>query len=432
MKKKVKNVLVFPGGTEVGLEIFRSLRYCKEVILFGVSNGVIEHSTFVYKNFEIIPNVDENECLLKLNELIEKWKIDCIYPANPLVIDFLNKNRDLIKCKLILASKKVVNLTRSKLQTYKFFNTLLPIPKIYSQSSKKIKFPVFIKPSSSYGSQGTQFIKSQYQFDGIKIKKNEIVSEFLPGKEYTVDCFSDKYKRLIFIGPRTRERIRMGTSMHCEVPKRETIKKLEEFAYIIQKNIDLTGAWFFQVKEDANGCLKLLEIEARIAGTMGFNRVAGVNFPLLSIYVAFDQDVEIGHLISDIIIDRALVSRYKHNIKFQTVYVDLDDTILIKNSLNIQLLEFLFQCILKKIKIVLISKSTDKNVIFNLKKLRIHQIFDEIIFIDESDSKSRYISENNSIYIDDSFSQRMEVYKNCSIPTFDPSMIELLIDERGE
>ena len=165
---------------------------------------------------------------------------------------------------------------------------------------------------------------------------------------------------------------------------------------------------------------------------MGFNRVAGVNFPLLSIYVAFDQDVEIGHLISDIIIDRALVSRYKHNIKFQTVYVDLDDTILIKNSLNIQLLEFLFQCILKKIKIVLISKSTDKNVIFNLKKLRIHQIFDEIIFIDESDSKSRYISENNSIYIDDSFSQRMEVYKNCSIPTFDPSMIELLIDERGE
>ena len=33
------NVLVFPGGTENGLEIYKSLKYCKEVKLLTISMG---------------------------------------------------------------------------------------------------------------------------------------------------------------------------------------------------------------------------------------------------------------------------------------------------------------------------------------------------------------------------------------------------------
>jgi len=40
--------------------------------------------------------------------------------------------------------------------------------------------------------------------------------------------------------------------------------------------------------------------------------------------------------------------------------------------------------------------------------------------------------ENKSIFIDDSFSERLDVSKNCNIPTFDCSMIEVLLNSIGK
>jgi len=55
MESKTRwNVLVFPGGTENGLEINKSLRGAKEVTLYSVSNKIKNHAKFLYKNhFEI-------------------------------------------------------------------------------------------------------------------------------------------------------------------------------------------------------------------------------------------------------------------------------------------------------------------------------------------------------------------------------------------
>ena len=47
---KVKwGILVFPGGTENGLEIYKSLVNYKEVRLFSVSSGVKNYAEYVYK-----------------------------------------------------------------------------------------------------------------------------------------------------------------------------------------------------------------------------------------------------------------------------------------------------------------------------------------------------------------------------------------------
>ena len=152
---------------------------------------------------------------------------------------------------------------------------------------------------------------------------------------------------------------------------------------------------------------------------------------MLSIYEILDIKYKININNYDIEIDRSLENRYKLNIEYNSVYVDLDDTILIKGSINIKLIQFLYQCINNGIEIILLTKSLSKNLNRELKKYRIEQIFDEVIWIKESDSKSKYIDAcKKPIFIDDSFSQRLEVEKKCKILTFDCSMIESLIDER--
>jgi len=48
--------------------------------------------------------------------------------------------------------------------------------------------------------------------------------------------------------------------MHGKPVDASSNQTFRKYATIISKCIDLRGAWFFQIKEDQNGVLKLLEI----------------------------------------------------------------------------------------------------------------------------------------------------------------------------
>ena len=58
-------------------------------------------------------------------------------------------------------------------------------------------------------------------------------------------------------------------------------------------------------------------------------------------------------------------------------------------------------------------------------------LFDDIIIIDDkSTKKSSFIKTRHSIFIDDSFAERKDVFNNCGIPVFSVDAIEVLIDNR--
>jgi carbamoyl-phosphate synthase large subunit len=425
------NVLVFPGGTEVGLEINKSLRGCKEIRLFSAASDVPNHAPFFYKNHFIIPDIYKKECIIELIGLIERLKIDFLFPANPIIMDFLDSNRHLIPCIMIMPDSEIFNLLRSKSKTYAFLSDVIPVPKLYKDSAV-LEYPVYLKPDRMYGAQGGRRIGSKLELDAVGVGREEIICEYLPGEEYTIDCFSSHEKALLYSGPRTRERVRMGTSMRSRPVSSDIEAELKRYAYALNKVLGISGPWFFQMKRASDGRLKLLEVDPRVAGTMALSRVRGVNIPLLSLYEFAGIPFEIYPTeIEDLLIDRALINRYYHDIKYKTVYIDLDDTIINKGKLDTDIIKFLYQCVNDGKKIILISKSLEKDKNALLARYRIRELFDEIIWIEEQDSKKEYMRDSNAIYIDDSFSQRREVSLHCGIPTFDSSMIELLMSDQG-
>ena len=243
------------------------------------------------------------------------------------------------------------------------------------------------------------------------------------------ECRDCERKGLLFCSGRERIRIKSGISMNSKPADEKLQKIFRKYAEVISQELEFYGAFFFQMKLDKSGTFKLLEIAPRIGGTMATHRVLGINFPLLSIYEKDGVDIEIMTNNNDVEIDRALVNRYKHNIKYNKIYVDLDDTLIINNKVNTQLIRFLYQAINKGCKIILISKTVNNAEII-LKKWRLTAIFDEIILLKRDDSKADFINPEGAIFIDDSFSERKSIYERYKIPTFDCSMIELLIDER--
>ncbi len=428
---KKKNVLVFPGSTEVGMEIWKALKDCKDINLFSASSEVPNHSSYVYYNHFSVPDVNSKEDWISaLNKIILDYHIDYIYPAHDDVIEALALNRDKIRTDVVSPPLETCLICRSKSKTYKKFRDLLPVPKMYENIKDIEYYPVFVKPDKGQGAKNAQKVMDKKTLQILLERIPDLlILEYLSGEEYTVDCFTDREKGLLFCGGRERIRTRSGISINSKPVGEALNQKFVEYASIISKELDIYGAWFFQLKRDSRGVFKLLEIAPRISGTMCTHRVLGINFPLLSIYEKERMDLKILKNEYQVEVDRALINRYRHNISFSKVYVDLDDTLILNNRINIQLISFLFQCLNKGNKLILIKKTTS-NLDEVLNRWRITNLFDEVICIKREQSKADFINPEGAIFIDDSFAERKAVFDRYKIPTFDCNMIELLIDER--
>jgi carbamoyl-phosphate synthase large subunit len=421
-------VLVFPGGTEIGLEINSALRFCKEVELFSAGLAISNHAAYVYAQHTEIPSIHKPGWLEDLNDLIDRQEIGYVFPAYDDIIVALAENADRIHAKIVTSPLETCLVTRSKFRTYLALCDEVPVPRVYVSSDPLAEFPVFVKPDKGQGSQNTHLVSDSDQLSAIlRTDPTALVLEYLPGEEFTIDCFSDRDEGLLFCAGRKRTRTRSGISMSSQIV---SAPEFREFALAINKRLRFHGAWFFQLKRNAAGRLTLLEVAPRIAGAMALNRVLGVNFPLLSLYEQKRLPVQIMTNDIQVDIDRALMNRYHHNLCFSTVYVDLDDTLVFKGKVNTKLVTFLFQCANQKIKLVLLTRHT-ADVQQTLMDYKLSGIFDEIVLVPPRPAcKSGFIKERNAIVVDDSFSERRAIASKLGIPTFDCSMLEMLIDDR--
>lgn len=428
--KRSQKVLIFPGGTEIGLEIWRALKDCRNMVLYSAGSNVSNHAPYVFKNHFLVPDVHCNNWDGVLSNIINTYRIDYIFPAHDDVVMALAQNADKFNADVLSSPFSTCSICRSKTKTYNKFRHRLPVPKIFNKLSEIDAFPVFVKLDEGQGSQGACRADDP---DTLKVllKNNPdlITLEYLSGKEYTVDCFTDRRKGLLFCGGRERIRSRSGIAMNSKPVDKKINRICRKYADIISRELELYGAWFFQLKLDRLGVFRLLEIAPRISGTMATHRVLGLNFPLLTLYEKQGVNIEVMLNDHDVEIDRALVNRYRHNLEYDKVYVDLDDTLIINRRVNTLLVRFLYQAVNEGCKIILMSKSTN-DVECVLKKWRLTSLFDKVVLLKKSDSKADLIDPKGAIFIDDSFSERKAVADRHKIPAFDCSMIELLIDER--
>lgn len=422
----VKKIAIFPAGSEIGLEINNSLRFLKEFEVIGLSS-VSDHSLFVYdKIITNLPFYSDEFFIEKLNDVIKNESIDFIYPANDNVHLFLIKNQSLINVKIISSNYETVDICRHKKKTYELFKEYGFVPKTFTLVEAISTYPIFIKPNVGQGSQGARKISSREELmfhihDGI----DYIISEYMPGEEYTIDCFTDLKGELEVCVQRIRNRIKMGISVNSFSLKLD--KKVYEIAKIINSKLKINGAWFFQLKKDINNNYKLLEVGPRISGTMGLSRNMGINFEALTIYNYMDVKTKIIKNDITIEVDRSLFSKYKSNYDYNKVYVDFDDTIILNKKVNSLLMFYLYQMHNLGKKIFLITRHIG-NIDRSLRKYSISKnLFSMIYHLQDGEKKSDYIVAEKSIFIDDSFSERLDVSK-LNIPVFGLDNVEALID----
>ena len=420
---KIK-VLVFPCGSEVGLEIYRSLKYSRHIELYGASS-VKDHGRFVYDNyFGDLPFINDDDFIIELKKIIKRFEIDALYPAMDIAIAKLKSLEKELGCLVISSPSLVSEICFSKKKTYTVLQNIVPLPKVYDSMDEVDNYPVFIKPDVGYGSRGVKIINS-YEEGKAHIRHwgDCLILEYLPNEEYTVDCFTDRNRELLFVGPRPRLRTRTGISVNSVSIETKDRLEFQDLANKINEKIPFRGAWFFQVKRNVHNELVLLEVAARLGGSSSLYRYKGINFSLLSVFDAFNFDVNIIENDVQIEIERALDVKVKCDYFFDNVYVDFDDCLVIDGMVNTTLVAKIYEYINEGKKIILLSKHR-YDIRESLKKYKLESLFDEIIHIRNlEDKKSKYIKNKSSIFIDDSYAERKDVHTSLGIPVYSPDMI---------
>lgn len=405
-----QKVLVFPSGTEIANEIINSLKNHKYYDLVLASSAVNDYSSFrSYPRYHL-PHVDEQNFLMELNSLIDREGVSYVIPAHDDVAYCLSQLADDVNAHVIGQSAKVNEIVRFKDKTYDYFQGVLPLAKVFDKPPSESDFPVFAKPKRGQGSFDSVRLNDINEYDSFfatRLIDDYVVMECLIGNEFTIDCFSDQ-GGLLYSGARTRDRMTRGISVLSSlVVDAELNEEFRIYASKISSYLNMHGMWFFQMKFNKNNELCLLEIGPRVSGTMMLNRVLGVNFVELALLQQQGcAGLDLAYNNISLSLARALVPVYKHDISYDNLYIDFDDTLLLREKyINAELMKLIFETKNQNKNVYLITKNTKNNLAPILSQFGIANIFDAIYHLRVDEEKVDFMK-SGSVLIDDSFIER--------------------------
>lgn len=419
-------ILIFPAEAENAFEVFQALRFAPRFQIWGASSRP-GYAALLFPHLrDDLPPISAPGFLDEFNRFLREKQISLIVPTHDDVALFLAQHASQLAARIVGSGLRCAEISREKRQLYTELAGERFCPRTYDGPQQVERWPVFAKPNRGQGGVGTLRLDDAEAWRRhLPADADVVVCEYLPGEEFTVDCFSDRHGQLRFIGPRSREVVRMGIAFVSRALPVDDETKL--IAQALHMRFQPRGLWFFQTKRDTEGRLKLMEMSCRPAGTMSVYRQLGVNLPLLAVFDALDFDVEILKNDLPLTVRRRLHSSYDMAIEFDTVYVDYDDTIVIDGKVNAQLMQFLYQCRNRQKTLVLLTKHAGDLAAHMARFCVPVSLFHQVWHLRPGDRKSEFMTEARAILIDNLFSERRDALLERKIPVFDVDAVESLL-----
>lgn len=152
--------------------------------------------------------------------------------------------------------------------------------------SAAVALPVIVKPRWGSGSRGIRLISDLEELERVPRDGMQLVQEFLPGPEHSLDVLARRDGRVLAVVPRERLKVDSGIAVTARVTRDAA---LESFGRKVAERIGLVGVANVQVKQTAAGEPALLEVNPRFPGSMPLTIAAGVNMPALAVREALGE-----------------------------------------------------------------------------------------------------------------------------------------------
>jgi hypothetical protein len=292
---------------------------------------------------------------------------------------------------------------------------------------------MFAKPDDGSGSKDIMDVRTPNDL-AVAVERGLLLSEYLPGDEYTADCVSDMDGRLLFVNPRARSRIGRGIALSAET---EDDPRIISAVGRIAEELKIRGPWFVQFKKNDDGEPVVLEVNARIAGSMGVTRMCGVNIPLMSVFLFSGEKVRAPRPRRGVLVNRALDFSVEHE-PFEAVIWDWDDTLTRKDGKpNPDAMARLFDLKNRGVRQFLLTKNPDVEAL--MERMLVPGVFEDVRVCDDKPSalgallRDYDLNPESSVMVNDSYAERFAIEDLFpSLRTVTPDALECLGRERTE
>lgn len=460
-------VLIWPSTTELGREAVRALRDDKDVEVAVAAQDIDQHNRAGCPA-SWLPPVSEDSWKDELQVLCKEEGVTHILPCHDAVLQALAKlyqsspeEEDPLQGVVVLMPQTSTVLDcLSKWNTYQELRGIVEVPRYmqYVGSAKasaviddteRISLEttgLFVKPNAGNASRGCSIVHESRELSEALYRAHQasrdgaaVLCEYLPGKEYTVDCFSDRdpargYEGLLWARARERVEARGGISwITRRVPTGDRYQtQLQAWAQEIGRALKMRGAWFFQVKLRADGSPVLMEVAPRFAGGAALARANGVNLPLLALYESLRLPLTIADRDDVPELRTSLRREYVQGFEWDALYIDLDDTLVCKGRVNPRLLALCAQArnVGKGVHVLTRDGGSYRALPSLQKHLLESFVGHALTYIPNGYTKANYISTlDRPVFVDDSFREREDVRARLGIPVFDAAGAECLLED---
>jgi len=304
------------AGAPGAAGILKCLEQDKNVHVVSADADPEATGKYLVKEFVCIPTADKPDFTDKVLSICREKNIHVLMPLVTKELIPLSqriKEFELAGTKLLVSSTASLEIANNKSRLYEFLQWRgLKIPDFrvvenveqFQNAVAELGHPskqVCFKPSVSNGSRGFRIITEQFNEadilfnqkpSNVFIRLNDalrvlssahfpelLVSQYLPGDEYSVDCLCNQGNALLVL-PRLRKKMVNGISVKGEFVRED---KIIDYCTRIIKELQLHGNIGIQVKANDEGEFLVLEINPRVQGTISASLGAGVNLPLLAV-----------------------------------------------------------------------------------------------------------------------------------------------------
>ncbi|HYT44570.1 MAG TPA: ATP-grasp domain-containing protein [Methylomirabilota bacterium] len=307
MPRFTTSTVLVPGAAgPAGINTIKSLKMAGfGGKILATDSSSLSAGFFMADINEIIPQADEHSFLDRLFQIVKMYQVEVLMPSSGSDIYPYSENRKQLAemgAEAIVSDRDKLEICRDKMLTFQTLSNKFVLPFTTAESDKIDTFPVLAKPRFGKGSRGIVKIDDESDLRYIISKRDDLVfQEYLPGTEYTVDVLSDLDGKPIIAVPRIRMQTKAGISTKGRVLRDPA---LEMDCMKIAELVGIRGPCCMQMKESAEGRLKLIEINPRMGGGTIFTSLAGANFPAMLL------DMIEGRQVSLPVISEITVIRY--------------------------------------------------------------------------------------------------------------------------
>lgn len=306
-----KRILVTGAGGSPGSNFIASLRLVEDEDFYIVGTDINKMHLELTEGVDakyILPRADSSDYIDKLNELIEKEKIDMVHCQPEPEVWTVAHNREKVKAKTLFPKNETLEYTYNKSKLNKFLKENgIRVPRsVRIRNKEDIKKAldkfleeqdkVWLRAIRGGGSRAALPVNTVLQVEGWidywtnvrNLKLSDfMISEFLPGKEF---AFQSIWYKGELINSMVRERVEYlfghlfpsGQSSSPSIAKTVHRDDVNELATKAIKTLDkdATGIFCVDIKEDYKGRPCLTEINAGRFFTTSINfSVSGLNMP---------------------------------------------------------------------------------------------------------------------------------------------------------